>query len=306
MAKIKDPGFGYASNKKAARLVNNDGSFNIKHINKRFAVSEVYSHLIQISWTKFFLYVVAGYILVNLLFATIYYSIGVDQLSVGVKDDLQDFMNAFFFSTQTLTTLGYGTISPIGNLSGLVSSFEALIGLLSFSLMTGLLYGRFSRPKAAIRFSETLVLRSFKEHRAIMFRLMNKRKNIMIEPEINITLAINELNEDGEFKRLFFKLELERHRIMYLPTTWTIVHEIDEKSPLFKYSDEEIEKLNAELFILIQYYEDAFTQNVYQIHSYDFSNMKIGEKFIPAYYFDTEGRTVLDHTKLSETEYFKA
>ena len=131
---------------------------------------------------------------------------------------------------------------------------------------------------------------------------MNKRKNIMIEPGINVTMAVNSTDANGEFKRQFFELALERKQIMYMPTTWTIVHEIDEDSPLYQYTDSEIETLQAELFLLIEYYEDAFSQNVYQMHSYDFNAVELGKQFVPAYYFDEFGNGVLDHNKLSETE----
>jgi inward rectifier potassium channel len=193
-------------------------------------------------------------------------------------------------------------VSPQGNITAFISSLEALIGLIGFAFMTGLLYGRFSKPKAAIRFSDVMVLRPFKDKRAVMFRLMNKRTNVMIEPKIKVTLAINELDDNGVFSRKFFNLNLEREKIMYLPSTWTIVHEIEEGSPLYKYTDEQLLKLNAELLVLIEYYEDAFTQNVYQIHSYSFNDLRNNYKFTPAYYFDENGQAILDHGNLSKIE----
>jgi len=302
MAKIKDPGFGYKTATSAKRMMNADGSFNLKHLNKKFSVSEIYSGLINMSWFKFMLLILVWYGILNLLFASVYYGIGIEHLTITKTTPFQDFLNAYFFSAQTLTTLGYGLISPQGNAAAFVSSFEALIGLIAFAFMTGLLYGRFSKPKAAIRFSEVMVLRPFNKKRAIMFRLMNKRTNVMIEPEIAVTLAINELDENGDLARRFFKLILERDSIMYLPTTWTIVHEIDEDSPLFNYTDAQILDLNAELLILIEYHEDAFSQNVYQMHSYSFNDLKGGSKFVTAYYFDDTGQAVLDHGKLSAIE----
>ena len=302
MAKIQDPGFGYKTASSAKRIVNADGSFNLKHLNKKFSVSEIYSRLINMSWTKFMTLIFVWYGILNLFFASIYYGIGIEHLTIAKTTPFQDFLNTYFFSAQTLTTLGYGLISPQGNATAFVSSIEALVGLIGFAFMTGLLYGRFSKPKAAIRFSEVMVLRPFKEKRAIMFRLMNKRTNVMIEPEITVTLAINALDENGDLTRTFFKLSLERDKIMYLPTTWTIVHLIDEDSPLFGYTDAQISALNAELLILIEYYEDAFAQNVYQMHSYSFKDLKGGSKFVAAYYFDENGQAVLDHGKLSITE----
>jgi len=302
MAKIKDPGFGYKTTSSTKRIVNADGSFNLVHLNRKFSISEIYSRLINMSWAKFLILIFFWYGILNLFFASVYYGIGVEHLTIAKTSPFQDFLNAYFFSAQTLTTLGYGLISPQGNAAAFVSSLEALLGLIGFAFMTGLLYGRFSKPKAAIRFSEVMVLRPFKEKRAIMFRLMNKRNNVMIEPEITVTLAINEIDEKGDLVRKFFKLDLERDKIMYLPTTWTIVHEIEDKSPLKGYTDEQILELNAELLILIEYYEDAFAQNVYQMHSYSFKDLKGSCKFVPAYYFDTDGQAILDHSKLSSIE----
>ena len=302
MEKIKDPGFGYKTANSAKRMVNADGSFNLIHINKKFSVSEIYSRLINMTWIKFIALIFLWYFLLNVLFASIYFFIGIEHLTIEKSTPFQGFLNSYFFSAQTLTTLGYGLVSPQGNITAFISSLEALIGLIGFAFMTGLLYGRFSKPKAAIRFSDVMVLRPFKEKRAVMFRLMNKRTNVMIEPKIKVTLAINELDDKGVFSRKFFNLNLEREKIMYLPSTWTIVHEIEEGSPLYKYTDEQLLKLNAELLVLIEYYEDAFTQNVYQIHSYSFNDLRNNYKFTPAYYFDENGQAILDHGNLSKIE----
>jgi inward rectifier potassium channel len=302
MEKIKDPGFGYKTANSAKRMVNADGSFNLIHINKKFSVSEIYSRLINMTWIKFITLIFLWYFLLNILFAGIYFFIGIEHLTIEKSTPFQDFLNSYFFSAQTLTTLGYGLVSPQGNITAFISSLEALIGLIGFAFMTGLLYGRFSKPKAAIRFSDVMVLRPFKDKRAVMFRLMNKRTNVMIEPKIKVTLAINELDDNGVFSRKFFNLNLEREKIMYLPSTWTIVHEIEEGSPLYKYTDEQLLKLNAELLVLIEYYEDAFTQNVYQIHSYSFNDLRNNYKFTPAYYFDENGQATLDHGNLSKIE----
>lgn len=300
--KIKDPGFGYKSAKDARNIINADGSSNVKHENRNSLASDLYSFFISIPWYQFFLLVVALYTLLNILFGLLYVAIGIEQITKPKGTFWQDFLNGFFFSAQTLTTVGYGGIAPKGITANFIAAFEAMIGLLSFSFITGLLYGRFSKPTASIKFSESLILRDFKEHRAIMFRLMNSRKTVMIEPEISVTLSISEKDKTGDFKRNFFTLKLERNKIMYLPTVWTVVHEITEESPLFKYSDEEIKKLDAFLYILLSYHEQSFAQQVYRIYSYDFEDLKSGVKFAPASHFDEDGFTVLDHEKLGEVE----
>lgn len=300
--KVKDPGFGYNSKKNAKDIINDDGSSNVLHINRKKSISDLYTYFIDISWFQFFFLIILSYTIVNILFGFIYVGIGIEQITKSKGNFIEDLLNGFFFSAQTLTTVGYGGIAPKGMLANFIAAFEAMIGLLSFSFITGLLYGRFSKPKANLKFSENLILRDFKNGRAIMFRLMNSRKTVMIEPEIKVTLSITEKDEKGDFKRNFFTLNLERNKVMYLPTIWTVVHEIDEKSPLFNYTNKEIENLDAFLYILINYHEESFAQKVYQIYSYDFTKLKTGVKYVSSASFDEEGYTVLDHEKLNEVE----
>lgn len=297
--KIKDPGFGYKGKQNAKNIINKDGSSNVIHVNKTKSLDDLYAFFIDISWFKFFLLILLVYTFINILFGLLYTLIGIEEITKSTGNFFNDFLNGFFFSAQTLTTVGYGGIAPHGITSNLIAAFEAMIGLLSFSFITGLLYGRFSKPKAAIKFSENIILRDFKGKRAIMFRLMNSRKTVMIEPKIKVTLSITD--EKTEEKK-FYNLSLERDAIMYLPTVWTIVHEIDEKSPLYDFSNQEISKLNAELFLLLQYHEESFAQNVYQIYSYDFEELKVDVKYKTSYIFDQNGYTILDHETLSEVE----
>jgi len=186
-------------------------------------------------------------------------------------------------------------MSPNGIASGIVSSIETFLGLMLFAFVTGLLYGRFSKPRAAIRFSKDLVLRDFNNGKAIMFRLVNNRKSTMINPKITVTLAMNQKNESGEYANSFYALNLERDAISYLPTTWTIVHKIDEKSPLFVFSNEELIKQHGEFLIMISYYDESFNQEVHQMHSYVLNEVKLDCKFVKAYYYNNNGNMVLDH-----------
>lgn len=297
--KIKDPGFGYKGTQNARSIINKDGSSNVLHLNKKRSLDDLYSYFIEISWLKFFLLILFVYTLINVVFGLIYTLIGIEEITKSTGYFFSDFLNGFFFSAQTLTTVGYGGIAPHGITSNIIAAFEAMIGLLSFSFITGLLYGRFSKPKAAIRFSENIILREFKDKRAIMFRLMNSRKTVMIEPSMRVTLSVTDKSTE---EKKFYNLKLERDSIMYMPTVWTIVHEIDEKSPLFELSNNEISKLNAELYLLLQYHEESFAQNVYQIYSYGFSDLEVDVKFTSSYGFNENGFTTLDHDKLSSVE----
>lgn len=293
--KIKDPGLGNTSSQYAKRMVNAKGFFNVVHLNKVKKFSEAYNYLLSISWGYFFLLSFCTYIIFNACFAFVYLAIGIDQIIASTGDVFNDFLNAFFFSSQTFTTLGYGAMSPQGVSSGIVSSIEAFVGLMFFAFVTGLLYGRFSKPKASIRFSEKIILRDFNHTKAIMFRLVNNRKGTMIKPKVSVTLALTQKNNKDEYVNNFYALNLERDKITYLPTTWTIVHEVDESSPLFEFSKEELVKQQGEMVAMISYYDESFNQEVHQMHSYLLSDIHLDFKFVKAYYYNEKGEMVLDH-----------
>jgi len=299
--KVKDPGFGYVSSKNAKKLINDDGTSNVIHVNSKRNWNDLYSYMIEISWTRFFLFVIVIYTSINILFAIVYNLIGIEQITPSTGNMWRDLLNGFFFSAQTITTVGYGGIAPQGLIANIIASFQAMIGLLGFSFITGLLYGRFSKPRAAVKFSKQLIVRDFKEHRAVMFRLMNSRKNMMIEPHITVTLAISEFDKKAkDYKRNFYQLELEREKIMYLPTMWTVVHELNDKSPIAKYSNEELKELDAEMYILLEYHDEAFSQKLFKIYSYKFNQLEIDMKFESSFSFNEEGYTVLDHNTLDQ------
>lgn len=294
---LKDPGVGYNTKSNAQKIIEH-GKTNVKHINRSKTIDDLYTKLIELSWPVFIGIVVLGYILVNCFFATLYFFTSVQEFDVS-GSLWNQWLQLFYFSAQTVTTLGYGYMSPTGNISGAISTIEAFLGLLSFSFITGLLYGRFSKPKAKVQFSEHIIFRNFEEEKALMFRVMNKRKNMMIEPELKATMSIT-TQENGVFKRNFFELKLNRNKILFLPTIWTLVHKINEESPLFKYNEEELAHLDFEIYILFQYHEEAFNQNLYQMHSYDYSQLKFGYKFEKSYEYDQDGFMVLDHDKFNK------
>ena len=293
--KIKDPGIGNASSEHAKRMMNPDGTFNLKYINKPRKFSEAYHYLVNITWFHFFTLIFVFGFLINAVFALLYILIGIEQITPSTGEFVLDFYNAFFFSTQTFTTLGYGVMAPHGIPSGFISSFEAFLGLLLFAFATGLIYGRFSKPRSATLFSKNLIIRDFNNGRAIMFRLVNHRKTIMIYPKITVTLSLSVKNASGDYINNFYNLKLERDSINYLPTTWTVVHELDCDSPLSEYSNEDIKKLHGELLIMISYYDESFNQEVHQMHSYVLNEVQIDFKFKKAQYFNKAGELVLDY-----------
>jgi inward rectifier potassium channel len=172
---------------------------------------------------KFLLLVFAVYLLLNLFFTLIYATIGIEYLS-GVErgNAVQDFLEMFFFSAQTFTTVGYGRISPVGHFTSFIATFEAFIGLLSFAIATGLFFARFSKPESHIKFSKNALISPFKDGKALMLRLASFKNNNISDIEVKLLLAIKE-EENGEMVNKFYQLDTVINRINLLSLSWTIV-----------------------------------------------------------------------------------
>lgn len=299
-----DLGFGLQPVIKNQPLINKDGTTNVRRTGLPwYDTSNNYHTFITMSWRKFWLLVFSGYCIANVLFACIYVALGPESMygSHG-GTGFSQFWDAFFFSAQTISTVGYGHISPRGMPANFVAAFESMIGLLSFALATGLLYGRFSRPSAKIAFSKKLLVAPYMENgRGLMFRLANLRRNMLIDLEVEIIFSYNE-NVDGKVVRRFFPLEVERKFVSLLSLNWTVVHPIDDKSPLVDMSKVELEQNEAGFAVLLRAFDDTFSQTVHSRTAYQASDVVWGAKFKPVFDRDDEGRIVLDLSKISDHE----
>ncbi len=285
---------GLGSKVTTERIMNKDGSFFMDRVgDSKFRSYEIYHTLITISWTRFLFYVLTAYFVVNIIFAYVYFYIGVEHLT-GINmagDSFQRFIEAFFFSSQTLTTVGFGRIAPLGTLTSTVAAVESMMGVLSFAIATGLLYGRFSRPLAKLIYSKNAIIAPFKEGTGLMFRISNLRHNQLLEVEINVTLAYF---DKGAKTRSFERLKLERDKVVLFPTSWTIVHPIDEESPFYGLTEEEIPELKAEVLVLLKAFDDTFSQTIYSRAAYHSDDLLWGKKFIPMFSLKNNGQTLLN------------
>jgi inward rectifier potassium channel len=244
---------------------------------------------------------VIAYILVNLFFALIYYLIGVEHLTgIDKSNPVNEFIDVFFFSSQTFTTVGYGRIAPVGFTASLVATFEAFLGLLTFAIATGLFYGRFSRPRAYLKFSDVAVVAPFKENSALMFRLAPYKNNALTDADVVITTAI-EVMENSSPKINFYQLKTQLSKINTLALNWTIVHEIDEESPFYGFSEDDFKNTGIEIIVHIRAFDEVFSNTVVQRTSYVTKEIVYGAKFIPMYYPDKDNlSTVLNLDKISD------
>lgn len=297
-----DTGFGNQDNV-GGRFVNKDGSFNLKKQGWPFLKRvSFYSYLLELSWLQFFAFIFLFYFLVNIIFTAIFLFIGQDQLQ-GFLSHTQwgRVKEVFYFSTQTFTTVGYGRINPVNDGADIIASIETMSGWLFFALVTGLLYGRFTRPKAYIAFSENTLISPYKNITAMMFRLV-PYKNIhhLTDTKVTVNISFQVIeNDKPEYK--FYTLALERSRIDMFNMNWTVVHPISQDSPLLNFTKEDIDASDLELLVQVSGFDPIFSNLVMARTSYTYKEVVWGAKFTPMYHESEDGTTtILDLNKLHE------
>lgn len=275
-----DLGFGaVVTAESRQRLLNKDGTFNLRRRGLGVWRSQsLYHHSLSISWPKFLLTVVAVYIAINVVFAVLFLLCG-PQALIGAEAQQMggSAWRAFFFSVETFATIGYGEISPVGMPAHFVMVVEALIAVMSQALITGLLFARFARPNAAILFSKNMVVAPFQGGRALMFRITNLRNNQLID--VNARVVSSWFDAGERTVRKFKPLTLERSLVNFFPLAWTLVHPIDEQSPLWDMTDADLRAADFEFLVLISATDDTFAQVVHARSSYAHHEIIWGAKF---------------------------
>jgi inward rectifier potassium channel len=296
-----DPGIGEKFSRRTKRAINHDGTFNVRRRGGPHR-QDPYQWLIQMAWWSFIGVVVVFFMVLNMVFAGAYLALGLDDLP-GVAAPYgwwQDFLSALFFSIQTFTSVGYGHVYPGSNGSGFISSVEALVGVLTFALATGLLYGRFSRPTARIHFSRTAIIsRRLDGTPCLQFRIANQRNNTLINLQARVLLkTVGPRTSD----QIYALLPLERNEVSFFPLSWTVVHDITPESPLHGLTAEDYARLDAEIIIQLKGYDDTFAQDVHARNSYTHDEIEWHRRYVRAYEVDDDGIAVLDLDQVHLTE----
>ena len=314
-----DTGFGNQPGQIGGRFMNKDGSFNLRKEGVSFLRrSSFYSYLLELSWLKFIGLILLFYLLVNMIFTVAYLVIGENQLQGLISTTFWGrIREVFYFSTQTFTTVGYGRINPVADSADFLASIQSMAGWLFFALVTGLLYGRFTRPQAFIDFSENALVSPYGNGKALMFRMVPYKNNHHlsdVKVVINLSFIAIE-NEKPEYK--FYQLSLERSRVDMFSMNWTVVHPIDNDSPLLHFSEEDLKNSDVEVLVQVTGFNPVFSNVVMQRTSYTYKEIIWGAKFRPMYHESSDGTTtILELNKLNhfdkvmlesniETEHFK-
>jgi inward rectifier potassium channel len=302
--KSADIGFGTQALSDHQRLIRQNGRFNVQRkAANPFHAYNVYTWLIRIGWWQFTSLVVGWYLAVNTLFAVFYWLIGVENLTgIDRSNVLESFMDAFFFSAQTLTTVGYGRIAPVHIPASTVAAIESMVGLMGFALVTGLLYGRFSRPLPNLAFSKRMLVAPYNGGRALMFRLANKSQNQLIEAEVSMALAYREPDAQGKMMTQYRGLPLELRTVQFMPLSWTLVHAITPESPVYGWTQDDFALRNVEIIVSFKATDDTFMQTLHDRTSYLFEEIVWGAKFIRVFDPQPDGSTVLHLDRIDEHE----
>ena len=299
-----DLGFGsVVARESRRRLLNRNGTFNVRREGLTLLQSlSAYHYFLTITWTRFLAYVIGAYLGANALFAVAYVSCGDDALTGFLRMGAGErFATAFFFSVHTLATIGYGSISPTNMLSNIVVVVESLIGLLGFALVAGIVFARFARPMAQVVFSERAIVAPYRGMSAFMFRIVNRRSNELVQLEAKVMLTRRKRGVDGE--REFIQLKLERETVVFFPLTWTIVHPIDEKSPLHGMTERDLLGCDSEFLVLLNAFDETFSQTVHTRSSYRGDEVVWGARFKSIFNPSRDDGTLsVDIRKLNDVE----
>jgi len=250
---------------------------------------------------KFITVIILFFLAINLLYTFIYILIGPEGFQgIIANTRWQEYKELYFFSTETFTTVGYGRVNPVGDGVNMVAAIEAMSGFLSFAVATGLIYGRFAKPRSHIAFSDHALIAPYQDKKALMFRIASYKDNHnLADAEIKVNLAL-QVQENGKATYKFYSLELERSKVDTLMMNWTVVHPIDDKSPLLGLTEEDYQSSDVEVYVQIKGFDDVYSTVVIQRTSYTYDEIVFNAKFVTMYRESEDGKTtILELDKLS-------
>lgn len=301
----RDLGFGsVVARESRQRFLNRDGSFNVGRDGLSFWTSlSLYHTLLRLTWPRFLAMVVVAYVAINLLFAAGFLLCGPAALTgLAPMHPAARYLQLFFFSVQTVSTIGYGQVAPVSMAANTLVAVESVVGLLGFALAAGLVFARFSQPAARILFSRHAIIAPYRGRTALEMRITNARRNQIIELRARIIYTHAGLRGDV-VTRHFDELPLERHQVAFFPLSWTLVHPIDEDSPLHGMGPADLLARDAEFLVLLTGIDEQSSQTVHTRSSYKAEEVLWNVKFVDIFNRGRLGdRLSIDVGRLSDVE----
>lgn len=287
----------------AQRILNRDGTFNVRREGRSFVQSvNPYHLLLSASWTQFNLILLGLYLSITVVFALGFFVVGADSMGGSTASSLFDRMaESFFFSVQTITTVGYGHLFPIGTMANLLVTFEAAVGMAGIAVAAGLIFARVSVPSAKVLFSNTALIDGESAKPSFKFRMVNGARSELLDATARLILAKTD-TRFGIRTRRFHELALERDRIAFFTLDWTLQHRVTEDSPLHGMSAKHLEDAKVEFLVLVNAVDDGASQRVHARSSYLWNEVTWDKRFVDMYRRDSDGRTSVDLRLLHDVE----
>jgi inward rectifier potassium channel len=259
--------------------------------------TDFYLNLLTASWPALLLQIVGAFVVINIIFALGYY------LDGGIENARPNhFSDYFFFSVETIATIGYGKLAPTDLFSHILMSIEAVAGLINFALITGLIFAKFSRPTARVRFSRSAVISKRDGVPSLMFRMANVRDSNIVEAHIHVVFARDEHTREGEYVRRFYDLNLTRYRNAIFQYSWTAVHPIEPGSPFYGGKAEDLIRDDASITVSLSGVDETFSQTVYSRYSYNAEDIIWGARLADILSESAERGFRIDYSKFDDTE----
>lgn len=283
-----------------SKIIRPNGTLNFKVKGLSFFKTiEIHNLLLSVNWFGFVMIVFCFYIFINTIFTILYIISGATGLSGINADSSNVFFKVFYFSAQTLCTGYFTDTIPISIRSTSLAAIEAVVGLFLFALITGLLYSRFSKPNSKIIFSDKILIGPYKQGNALMVRIANIKRNQLLKVSAEVILLLR-IEVDGIKKNMFYNLKPEQETIGMLLLTWTIVHPIDDESPLDTFSVEDIAAANGEIIVVIEGSDDILSQNVFARASFTANDIISNGRFEDITYTDKNNILNIDISKINQ------
>lgn len=262
------------------------------HINRRRAyLTDLYASLLRMKW-RYLLSIFAGmYFLLNACFATIFVVLG--DCIQGAKPG--SWSDAFFFSIQTLSTIGYGGMIPKGHIGNTLVAIESWLGIMGVAVFTGMIFSKFARPSARFLFGRAAVVYKRNGTPSLVFRVTNERGNYVVEASMRATVLLEEITSEGEHMRKLFDLQLARNFSPIFILSWMAIHVIDENSPLYGISPQELQERDGRVIISMSGIDGLFSQTIHAYHLYYADEIVWNARLVDVVTPNEQGQTVLDY-----------
>lgn len=274
-----------------------NGQFKITGMNVWYSYwRDPYHLLLTISWTGFLVLIAVSYVTINALFALVY-MLGGDCIANARPGN---FLDLFFFSVQTLASIGYGAMYPKTTYANIIVTIEAITGLVGIAVMTGLAFARFSRPTARVMFSSVALITIYDGVPALMFRAANQRRNQILEAQMRVYLMRDEVSAEGHFMRRFHDLKMVRNQTPSFALTWVAIHPIDEYSPLYGMTTESLIKTNTNIVVSLSGVDETVAQVVHARHSYTANEILWNYRFVDIFHHTSDGHRYIDYTRFHD------